>query len=598
VSARQADPIDVRTVRNLAALFRERARRSPDAIAYRHFDASHGAWIGLSWSTMIERIARWQRALAHEGFRRGDRVAIMLSNGPDWVCFDQAALSLGLVVVPLFINDRPDNLAYMLERSASRLVLIEGRDQWQTLAPVIPGLTGLRIVSRGRVPEGDSRVAFLDDWLSAGTAAPAIAEVGSEDLATIVFTSGTVGRPKGVMLTHGNILWNAAASYESNPIYVDDLMLSFLPLSHMFERTLGYYLAVLAGTPVAYARSIPQLAEDLQTIRPTVLISVPRIYERVHGRIRAQMQERSPFARWLFRHTVEIGWRRFERMQHRSGWRPSMIVWPILDRLVARKVAARLGGRLRLAVCGGAPLSREVARTFIGLGLPIVQGYGMTELSPVVSGNTLADNEPASVGRPLRDVEVRISAEGELLVRSPGVMRGYLDDPEATARTIDREGWLHTGDKAEIREGRLYITGRLKDIIVLSNGEKIPPADMELAILRDPLFEQVMIVGEGRPYLSAIVVLSRDGYRSLAAKLDLDPDDPATLQRADLGDALCARIGSLVREFPGYAQVRRVAATLEPWTVENGLLTSTLKLRRNELAARFGDVILRLYAGH
>jgi long-chain acyl-CoA synthetase len=275
-----------------------------------------------------------------------------------------------------------------------------------------------------------------------------------------------------------------------------------------------------------------------------------------------------------------------------------MLAWPLLKKRVADKVMARLGGRIRLAVCGGAPLPADVARTFIGLGLPLVQGYGMTELAPVVSGNSLRDNEPASVGRPLEDVEVRISPDGELLVRSPGVMMGYLDDPEATARTVDREGWLHTGDKAEFRDGRLYITGRLKDIIVLSNGEKVPPADMESAILRDPLFEQIMVLGEGRPYLSALAVLNRERWQTLAIRMDLDPDQPPPLDNARLGDELCRRIADQLREFPGYAQVRRIAAFLEPWTVENGLLTPTLKLRRSEVMSRFDAACAQLYAGH
>jgi long-chain acyl-CoA synthetase len=555
-------------------------------------------WRDHTWREMEGRIARWRTALGLEGFARGERVALMLPNGPDWVCFDQAALGLGLVVVPLFVNDRPDNLAYMLRRSGSRLLLIDSAEQWRGLAPALGEADGLRVVSREPIAAAP-RVRALADWLPAEETPDApMVEVGGGDLATIVFTSGTIGRPKGVMLSHGNILWNAQASWESNPVHADDVMLSFLPLSHMFERTLGYYLAVMSGATVAYARSVAQLGEDLPAIRPTVLISVPRIYERVHARIAAQMETRPALARRLFDATVAIGWRRFEHRQGRAGWRPSFAAWPLLRRLVADKVMARLGGRVRLAVCGGAPLPATVARTFIGLGLPLVQGYGMTELGPTVSGNNLEDNDPASVGRPLRGVELRIAADGELMVRSPGVMLGYVDDAEATARTVEPDGWLHTGDKAELREGRLHITGRLKDIVVLSNGEKVPPADMEIAILRDPLFEQVMILGEGRPYLSALVVLNRERWEALAARLELDPDEPSALDSGRLNDELCARIAAQLREFPGYAQVRRVAALPEPWTVENGLLTPTLKLRRAAVIARHEEACSRLYAGH
>lgn len=597
-----ADFIEPAGVDSLCALFRERVGRTPRATAYRWFDPARGDWRDLSWSDVEARVRRWQAALDAEGLKAGDRVAVMLSNGPDWVCFDLAALGLGLVVVPLFFNDRPDNVAYILERTRTRLLFIDGPVQWQALAPALRSFDRLRVVLREPAAAGlaaDARLAALHDWLPAASAGGfRVAECGRDGLATIVYTSGTVGRPKGVMLTHGNILWNAWASHCCNTVYADDLFLSFLPLSHMLERTVGYYLPMMAGATVAYARSVAQLAEDLPVIRPTVLISVPRIYERVYARIQAQMAARSGFARLLFRRAVEIGWGRFEYEQGRGPWRPDFAAWPLMRRLVADKVLARLGGRIRIAVCGGAPIPAEVARVFIGLGLPLVQGYGMTELGPVVSGNTLDDNEPASVGRALRDVDLRIGADGELLVRSPGMMRGYLDDAEATAQAIDAKGWLHTGDQAELRDGRLYITGRLKDIIVLSNGEKVSPADMEMAVARDPLFEQAMIAGEGRPFLVALLVLNREQWSALAAGLGLDGEDPASLEDARLLDEVCGRVAGLLREFPGYAQVRRVTLTLEPWTVENGLLTPTLKLRRAQVLERLREPMARLYAGH
>ena len=595
------DFIEPASLDSLCALFRERVRRTPDAVAYRWFDPAREEWRDLSWRDVETRVRRWQAALDAEGLRPGDRVAVMLANGPDWVCFDLAALGLGLVVVPLFFNDRPDNVAYILERTQTRLLFIDGPTQWAALAPALRSFTQLRVVLRegGADAAADGELAALRDWLPAGLAHDfRVAECGRDGLATIVYTSGTVGRPKGVMLTHGNILWNAWASHCCNTVYADDLFLSFLPLSHMLERTVGYYLPMMAGATVAYARSVPLLAEDLPVIRPTVLISVPRIYERVHARINEQMAGRSGFARLLFRRAVEIGWGRFEREQGRGPWRPDFAAWPVMKRLVADKVLARLGGRIRIAVCGGAPIPTEVARLFIGLGLPLVQGYGMTELGPVVSGNTLRDNEPASVGRPLRDVDLRLGAEGELLVRSPGMMRGYLGDAEATAQAIDAEGWLHTGDKAEIRGGRLYITGRIKDIIVLSTGEKVSPADMEMAIARDPLFEQSMVVGEGRPFLSALLVLNREQWSKAAAGLGLSADDPAALEDARALEEACRRVAGLLREFPGYAQVHRVALTLEPWTVENGMLTPTLKLRRAQVMEHMREPLGRLYAGH
>ncbi|MDR2877513.1 MAG: AMP-dependent synthetase/ligase [Chromatiales bacterium] len=598
--AQAVDFIEPTGIDTLYALFCERLRRTPDALAYRWFDAAQSKWCELSWRDVGARVGRWQEAFIAAGLCAGDRVALMLPNSPDWVCADQAALGLGLVVVPLFFNDRAESVAYIIQRSQARMLIIDGRTQWRALSGALQSFAQLRIVLRdgaGIDMAADDRFVLLRDWL------PDSGELrhgtGVRDaLATIVFTSGTIGRPKGVMLTHGNILWNAWASYRSNTVYGDDLFLSFLPLSHMLERTTGYYLPMMAGAAVAFARSPASLAEDMLSNRPTVLISVPRIYESVYTRIDTQLARGSSMARRLFHAAVVVGWTRFERAQGRAAWRPSLLLWPLLRRWVADKVMARFGGRLRIAVCGGAPLPRQVARRFISLGLSLVQGYGMTELSPVVSGNTLSDNDPESVGRPLCDVELRIGAADELLVRSPGVMTGYLDDVDASARAVDAEGWMHTGDCARLRDGRLYITGRLKEIIVLSNGEKISPVDMELAITSDPLFEQAMIIGEGRPFLSALLVLNRDAWLDYARTHGLDGKDVSCLEDTRVVDAMRARASACLKEFPGYAQVRRVALTLEPWTIENGLLTPTLKLRRAQVMERLRDVQARIYAGY
>lgn len=589
-------------VNTLSELFRERVRRNPRSPAYRYFDAGSGGWRELSWARMAAEVERWRVAMHEEGLVPGERVAVMLPNGIEWVCADQAALSLGLVVVPLFVNDRPDNVAYILHETAARLLLLDEPGLWEAICPLLAGSASLsRVVVRGDAAAEDARVKALRNWLDAAAGRapePASRDGRRDDLAAIVFTSGTAGRSKGVMLTHGNILWNAHASYSSNPVSAADTFLSFLPLSHTLERTVGYYLPMMANACVAFARSVTQLGEDLATVRPTALISVPRIYERVYSRIQTQMEGRSRLARWLFRRAVDTGWARFQFLRGRAGWRPALLLWPLLQRLVAGKVLARLGGRIRIAVCGGAPLPAEVARTFIGLGLPLIQGYGLTEASPVLSGNRLSDNEPASVGRPLRDVEIRFTGQGELLARSPGVMRGYLNDPAATAAAIDAEGWLHTGDKAKIENGYLYITGRLKDIIVLSNGEKVSPAEMELALTADPLFEQVLVVGEGRPYLTALLILNQERWSALAQQLGVPQDDPRVLQSPIVVREAGRRIEGLTRNFPGYARIRRFSLSLESWTVENGLQTPTLKLRRQRIAEQAGPVIDRLYAGH
>jgi long-chain acyl-CoA synthetase len=444
------------------------------------------------------------------------------------------------------------------------------------------------------------RIVGLSAWLAAGEAslAPASAP-GADDLAAIVYTSGTTGKPKGVMLTHRNVVANVQAILRSIEVNADDLFLSFLPLSHTFERTAGYYLPMAAGACVAFARSIPQLAEDLRQVRPTVLVSVPRIYERVHAALQSRLAA-APVKARLFAWTEAVGWRRFCRAQRlplASVW-PAWVdalAWPVLDALVARQLRAQFGGRLRAAVSGGAPLSAPLAHCFLGLGIPLLQGYGMTETSPVVSVNLPQDNDPLTVGRPLPGVEVRIGPDRELQVRGPSVMKGYLNRPEDTARTVSADGWLGTGDQAAIENGRVRILGRIKEIIVTSTGEKVPPADLELAIMADPLFAQVMVLGEQRPFIAAIVVLGEAEWRRLAGAQGLSPDDPASLQADAVREAVLARIRKAAASFPHYAVPRAVCLSREAWTVENTMLTPTLKLKRQNLMQHFEAEITRMY---
>ena len=596
---RELDYIDVATAGTLYGLFRERVRRSPGAEAYRFYDPDAGAWRRTTWADMAGFVGRWQAALAAEGLEPGDRVALMLANCREWVIFDQAALGLGLVVVPLYNDDRADSVAYILEDSGARLLLVEGREQWDRLAELPGQLDQVeRIVSlhdMGGV--GDDRVVPATRWLPPAPAEPRPDTADPEALATIVYTSGTTGRPKGVMLSHRSLLTNARNGLRTTPVHPGDLFLSFLPLSHTLERTVGYYIPMMAGCPVAHTRSLEHLGEDLRTLRPTLLVSVPRIFERVYNRFQEQLEEGSAVARWLFRTAVAAGWRRFLWRQGRARWSPLLLAHPLLHALVGRKVLARLGGRVRFAISGGAALPEPVGRTFIALGLPVLQGYGLTEAGPVISVNRLEDNDPASVGIPLPDTEVTTGEQDELLARSPSLMMGYWGDPEATAQRLTPDGWLRTGDQARIADGRVYITGRLKEIIVLSNGEKVPPEDMESAIALDPVFDQALVMGEHRPYLSALVVVDPEHWREIAGERCPRPAEDV-LEDSECQQLLLDRLGQDLREFPGYARIRRAAVCEEPWTVDNGLMTPTLKPRRQHILDHFADKVAAVYAGH
>ena len=596
------DIISVAEAKTLDGLFAERVRRTPGALAHREYRENEGCWCDLTWQEVNREVARWQRALEKEQVSAGDRVAVMMRNCSAWVTYDQAAMGLGAVVVPLYTQDRPENVAYIINDSGAKVLLLENELQWRSLHATrdqLGQLVRILLLTHSGADHGDPRVLSVDRWLAAEGGEVKHLNTDGMKLASIVYTSGTTGRPKGVMLSHHNMLTNAHGATTKMSISRDDVFLSFLPLSHTFERTVGYYLTVMTGSLTAYARSVQQLAEDLLTIRPTILISVPRVYERVYAAIKVRLEEGPPIRKKLFAKAVAVGWRRFEHAQGRGGWSLAFLLWPLLDALVASKIRARLGGKLRAALSGGAALSPEISRVFIGLGVTILQGYGLTESSPIITANSPEDNLPASVGTTIPGVEVRIGEGSALHARGPNIMMGYWNNAEATKAMFTADGWLNTGDTARIDEGgHVFITGRLKEIIVLSNGEKIPPGDVEAAIMRDALFEQVMLIGEAKPYLSVIAVLSTDKWKPFALEHGLDASAADRPGNDKAQQVLLARITAQMTQFPGYAQVRRVTYTLDPWTVENGLLTPTMKLKRTKVLEKFGAELDAMYAGH
>ncbi|WP_119966255.1 AMP-dependent synthetase/ligase [Simplicispira lacusdiani] len=602
-------PADLASVHTLPQLLAYRAAATPNAEAYRAYDNNAQAWASLTWAQARERVGLWTRALATMGLPTGARVAILLPNGLDAMSIDQATLAYACVPVPLHAIDNPGSIAYILSDCEASLLVLEDVEQWQRIQAVGTPLPQLKAVVLTRPgASGDTTapvpVVPLADWLARASKHPPMQTPPcAADLAAIVYTSGTTGKPKGVMLTHRNVVSDVKAVLQRIQPTVEDVFLSFLPLSHTFERTAGYYLPMAAGSCVAYARSVALLAEDLRTVRPTVLISVPRIYERVHAKVLEKLAS-SRLKTRLFEAAVAVGWRRFSLVhglptpgadEERAAGAWARLPWIVLEPLVARPLLEQFGGRVRVAVSGGAPLSPAIARCFLGLGLPLLQGYGMTETAPVVSVNTPKDNRPASVGRALPGVEVRIGDNRELQVRGPIVMKGYWNRPEDTARILSTDGWLGTGDQAEIIDGRIHIRGRIKEIIVTSTGEKVPPADLELAIMADPLFEQAFVVGENLPFIACVAVLHREEWLRLARETGLDAKDPASLNHPAVHKAALERIARQTASFARYAVPRAVYFTLEPWTIENTFMTPTLKLKRSNLMAHFAAAIEAMY---
>ena len=553
---------------NIADLF-ARQLASPGTVLYRHCPGAD--WQDVTAADLAPEIARWQAAFRRRGLAAGDRVVLCARNGPSWVADDLAALGQALVVVPLYVDDNPENVAWCAANAEAKLIIVESARLAHGLrkAAAATGALAPIVVLRADEPlTADDDAVAADEFLAPADGDIEVAPLPDDTLATICYTSGTSGRPKGVMLSHGNILANVAACRETGMARQTDRFLSMLPLSHMFERTGGYYLPLSLGATVVYARGIAQIAEDLASQAPTVVFAVPRIFERFAARIDSALAK-SRLKRRLFDACVAIGY----RVERGDGSIVDRLVVKVLRPLVATPILAKMGGKLRLAVVGGAALDPALARTFNGLGLPLLQGYGLTEASPVISVNRETDNDPESVGPPLPGLEIKLLDGGELAVRGPSVMIGYWHNDQATREAIDAEGWLHTGDIAEIRDGKIYIRGRAKDILVMSNGEKLSPQDAEFALLRDPVFEQVMLVGEGRPFPILLAVTK-------------ETDESALLTRAN--DQLAS--------FPRWVRVRRVIATREPWDIDSGLLTPTLKLKRPLVAKRFAEQIEAAYA--
>lgn len=537
---------------NLAQLLKQWAV-TPQRILYRQY--IDGVWQDYDAATLISLVSRWQAAYLASGLQPGDRVALCMKNGIYWVAADQAAHGLGLVVVPLYVDDNADNLCWCLEDSGASLLIADHLRFLPKLQDTLASMPQIVLV-RGTAP---SPVKSLNAWLPHEAGDFSILEQPEDALATIVYTSGTLGRSKGVMLSHRNILDNLASILDAYPVYENDSLISVLPLSHMFERTAGYYLPLKVGVRVVYCRGINDLAQDLVEQQPTVIMAVPRLFERMLARVDERLAQ-TPVKRYLFYMAARAGWRRFKNSMR---FYDRLILNTIYPR-ISRPLIARFGGRLREAVVGGAALDQRVAQTLIGLGIPLLQGYGLTEASPVVTVNRIGNNDPASVGEPLLNVEVRQAESGELMVRGSLVMKGYWNNPAATQAVIDSEGWLNTGDIVEIRDKRIYIRGRSKNILVLSNGEKIAPEDIEMALLQDAMFEQVTVIGEARPYLALITVSREKNERVL-------------LRQAN----------QLIGHLPRYARIRRVIVVQEPWTAENGILTPTLKIKR--------DAVYKLY---
>ena len=561
----------------------------------------HGkAWRDHSWSGVADRAMRLRAGLAQLGVKPGNRVAILSENSPEWVIVDQAVMGLGAIVVPLYTTSGAEETRHVIEDSGARLLAING-DQ---LIEKVRGLGSLRDVEgimamhpEAAAHDGDGIPVITMAGLSEFDPHPAI-EGSREDLATFIYTSGTTGPSKGVMLSHGNLLANCESNQAALELTETDMTLSFLPVAHSFERTAGHYTVMAAGGTIAYAEGLGQITQNLLEVEPTILLTVPRVLEVVYSRVMRTVEASPAFRQKIFHAAIRVG-ESAASARHRGRALPpwTTVAMALFRRLVFDKITSLFGRHLRYLISGGAPLPLEINRFFAAVGLPIAEGYGLTEAAPVVSCNLHGRTRIGTVGRPLKNIEVRTAADGELLVRGANVMRGYYGHEDDTAEAIDGGGWLHTGDIAQIdADGYIKITDRKKEIIVLSGGKNVSPANLETQLVTDPYIAQACIVGDRRKHLVAILVPDFDNLAPRLPALQLD----GLSREALVADPKLRRwFQSRIREFNRpHADVEAIADfTLvdTPFSQDNGELTPTMKVRRRVVQEHYRAAIDAMY---
>jgi len=584
----------------------ERHGHKPKAVACK---PSGGAWRSLTHRELEERVRRAGLALQRLGVRRGERVAILSENRPGWLVADFACLGAGACDVPLYPTLPARQIAYILKDSAAVAIFVSSAPQLAKIQEIRPELPALKtIVAMDPDAKGPGVVGLADLYAmgaeaeAAGGAERFKAEALTarpDDVATIIYTSGTTGDPKGVMLTHDNIWSNVMSALESFSVGPTDSTLSFLPLSHIFERMAGHYLMLHAGAAIHYAESIDTVPANLVEVGPTIVTSVPRLYEKMYARVLENALGGGPIKKRIFFWAKDVGERWAD---HRlAGEQPPTLLnqqYALAQRLVFSKLKARTGGHLRFFVSGGAPLPADIAKFFYAAGLPILEGYGLTETSPVICVNLLERVRIGTVGPPIHGVEVRIAEDGEILTRGRHVMKGYLNKPEATREALDADGWFHTGDIGELdAEGCLRITDRKKDLIVTAGGKKVAPQPIEQLVKHNKYVANAVMLGDRRKFCILLVVPNFDQLERWAAYKQLAfanhrglirlPDVQAKMEREAY-----KMLGGLAK----YEMPKKVLLLEHDFSIENGDLTPTLKVRRRIVEQRYQRQIDALYA--
>jgi long-chain acyl-CoA synthetase len=561
-------------------------------------------WQAYSSAEMLRRVAGLAQALANLGVRADDRVGIFMPNSPEWHVSDFAVMGLGAVGVPIYYNESPERLTYIWNDSGAKVAIVSGAEQARKLAACRANLPALEKIIVVNPPE-ELRGDFLDyAELISGAGDTEIAEyrrravlVKPGQLATLIYTSGTTGEPKGVMLTHSNLSSNSIDATSTIGYFRDDVQLSFLPLSHVYERIFDY-TAIFHGVAIAYLEKIDDLATAFLEVHPTIAAAVPRVFEKSYANILAKGHEEQGVRRKIFDWAIGVAgeacsWKAY-------GESPSLAVrvkWNIANSLVYSKIREGVGGKIRFFYSGGAPLEKGLAEFFWTIGVPLYQGYGLTESSPVISTNIPEFNKVGTVGRPIRNCEVRIAEDGEILARGPNIMRGYYKKPDATREALTSDGWLRTGDIGHLdADGFLVITDRKKELLKTAAGKFVAPAPIENKLKTSPYITNAMIIGDRHKFVSALIVPNAASIEAKARAESVSVAADSICSNGWVRDLIGKEMERLTENFAQYEKPKRFALIEKDFSFADGELTHTLKLKRRVVEERYRDVIASLYA--
>lgn len=561
-----------------------------------------GAWESVSHRELLERVRRTSLGLGSLGIERGHRVAILSENRPEWSQADWASLCAGVTDIPVYDTLPANQVTYILNDADVRLIFVSSAEQLVKVEEIWDDVPSLKHAVLFDGESDDARVLTLAELEERGAAEERAGRgadfreralsCGPDDIATMLYTSGTTGVPKGVLLTHNNIHSNVRASMRLFDAGTDDRAVSFLPLSHILERMVDYWFFAM-GVSIAYVHDITLVADSLREVHPTIAASTPRLYEKVYDGVMAQTGVKGKLVHWA----AGVGHRWTEAtLAGRSPGALTRLQHAVADRLVFAKIRDRIGGSLRFFISGGAPLADHVAKFFYGAGILLLEGYGLTETSPVTNVNTPTDLRFGTVGKPVPGTEIMIAEDGEILVRGPQVMKGYYNLPEETAAALDADGWFRTGDIGQIdADGYLKITDRKKDIIVTAGGKNIAPQPIENRVKESPFVDEAVMVGDRRPYAVLLVVPTRARLESWAASAGIEAEGDALLEddrvREKMEQECLGRLDGLAR----FERPKKVALLDAEFTVQNGVLTPSMKVKRRVVEERFGSVIEALY---